>query len=171
MKPESPKDICCRFPWGGVCAGLLASALFVIAFLFGIGWRPFCKLVTGKLSGIEKVKITYYGTKPYPNADEIVLLTPERDNDLISSLYKEISSTRMWAASETEETLNTGPSDEPLPFFLIKFSYKNGEGDTIESGESGKKIVMHTSSCLDYYEGSGEKVSPIIKEALERNKR
>lgn len=144
--------------------------ILVLLFLFAsfiFGRHFFYRLLTGKLSEIEKVKITYYGSQPYPNADDTVILTPEKDKDLISSLFKEISSTLTWTASEHEETLNSGYSDDPLPFFQIEFFYKDGKSDTIDSGESGRKILRHTSSCLDWYEGSSKKVFPIVKESLE----
>lgn len=138
------------------------------SFIFG---RPFfCRLLDGRLSEIEKVRIAYYGTRPYPDADSTVILTPEKDRDLISSLYNKVKSTLTWMASEREETLNSGYSDEPFPFFQIEFFYRNGESDIIDSEESGRKILRHTSSCLDWCEGSGKNVLPLVKEALERGK-
>lgn len=126
-----------------------------------------CRLLTGRLSEVEKVKIAYYRTKPYPNAAKTIILTPEKDKDLISTLYKRIGLTPTCVAGEQEETINRGYSDEPLPFFQIEFFYSNRESDRINSCESGTKILRHTSSCIDWYEGSSKHVLSLVKKALE----
>jgi hypothetical protein len=89
------------------------------------------------LDNVEKVKVIYYGSNYHLGGGSANILYAEKDKDLISELYKRVTSIKNL---ELHINPDEDESQESDPLFEIVFYYKDGKGDIIESTETGKYI-------------------------------
>lgn len=122
-----------RFLKKALYLGIITLIAVSAMFIYG---QYHQRLLRWDLDRVEKVKVIYYGSNYHPGGGSPVVLTAKKDKDLITELYKKLSSTKLVVYINPDEL----DCQESNPLFEIIFYYKNGKKDIIESTETGEGI-------------------------------
>ena len=122
------------------------------------------RLLREELDQVGRVEVIYYGKNYHLNGGDVVL-TSEKNKDLISELYKKVASTKLviYAIPDEDE------KQESDPLFEIIFTYKNGKSDKIESAETGRYIFRRLLAS-GWVGGPCDDILVVIKNLAARNR-
>jgi hypothetical protein len=116
------------------------------------------------LDKVEKVRVIYYRGN-YPRGSNITVLAADKDRDLISELYRTITSVKILEFYAIPDEDDRQESD---PLFEIIFTYKNGKSDKIESTETGRYIFRRLFGS-GWVGGPCDDILAVIKNLVARN--